>query len=257
MTNEPAARFGRVFSGEDRSTIRLAAAALPLGVVLPLIATAMHPHKEDGMDHPAVFTEYAHSGDWVAVHFAQWGAALLLFAGLLGVYHAVKGGSGLARGLARFGMFATVQAAAGITALQAVDGVALKWATENWVEGAPGEQSGTFAAAEAVRFIEQGLQSYSNILLGLSVIFLGLATAVGRTYPRWLGALATGSGVAWIVHGVMVAYVGFFDSTPRLVGMALLVVWGLIMAAVMWRNTGRERAGQRPEAATTGDTASV
>jgi hypothetical protein len=257
MTNEREARFGRLFSGEDRSTIRLAALALPLGVVLPLVATAIHPHKEDGMDHPAVFAEYARSTDWLAVHFAQWGAALLLFAGMLGVHHAVNNDSGLARGLARLGAFATVQAAAGITALQAVDGVALKWATENWVGAAPGDKRATFAAAEAVRFIEQGLQSYSNILIGLALISLGAATVAGRTYPRWLGAVAAGSGVAWMVHGLMVSYVGFFDSTPRLIGMALLVIWGPIMAVLMWRSTGHRRFEQRPQTAPTGDTVAV
>ena len=41
------------------------------------------------MDNPAVFTEYAQDSDWIAVHFAQWAAALLLFAGLLGVYYAI------------------------------------------------------------------------------------------------------------------------------------------------------------------------
>jgi hypothetical protein len=256
MTNEREARFGRT-SEKDRSTIRLAAVALPLGVVLPLVATAIHPHREDGMDHPAVFTEYAQSGDWIAVHFAQWGAAVLLFVGMVGVYHAIKSGSGLARALGRFGLFATVQAAAGITALQAVDGVALKWATENWVEATPAEERAAFAAAEAVRFIEQGLQSYSNILIGLALILLGAATTAGRTYPRWLGALAAGSGVAWVIHGVMVPYVGFFDSTPRLVGMALLVIWGLIMAVVMWRSAGRRTAEPRQEPGAVGHTVSV
>lgn len=257
MTNDREASSGRRFSGEDRSTIRLAAVVLPLGVVLPLLATAIHPHREDVMDNPAAFTEYAHAGEWFAVHFAQWGAALLLFAGLLGVYYAVKDGSGLSRGLARFGAFATVQAAAGITALQAVDGVALKWAADNWVDASPGEEAATFAAAEAVRFIEYGLQSYANILLGLAVIFLGVATAVGGTYPRWLGGLAIGSGVAWIVHGVIVTYVGLFDSTPRLVGMALLVIWGPIMATFMWRNSGRQTTGQRPDKAATSSTVTV
>jgi hypothetical protein len=223
--------------GDDTATVRLAALALPLGVVLPLIATAIHPHREDGMDNPAVFTEYAHSADWVAIHFAQWGGALLMFLGLLGVYHALKTGTGLTRGIARFALFATVQAAAAITALQAVDGIALKWATEAWVDAQGEEKTAAFAAAEVVRWTELGFQSYSNILLGLALLLFGTATAVGSSYPRWLGALAAGSGAAWILHGAVVPYVGFFDSTPRLVGMALLVVWGFAMSFLMWRRT--------------------
>ena len=70
--------------GPDAITIRLGAVALPLGIILPLIATAIHPHREDVMDNPVVFMEYAQSTSWIAVHFAQWLAALLLFVGLLG-----------------------------------------------------------------------------------------------------------------------------------------------------------------------------
>ncbi|HSE69454.1 MAG TPA: hypothetical protein VLA97_01765 [Nocardioidaceae bacterium] len=230
--------------GTDSATMRAGSVALALGVVLPLAATAVHPHREDVMDNPAVFTEYAESTSWIAVHLAQWGAALLLFAGLMAVHHALRTGSGPARALARFGLFATVQAAAAITALQAVDGVALKWATEAWVGAQGPEKTAAFAAAETVRWTELGFQSYSNILLGLALVLLGLATLAGSSYPRWLGALATGSGGAWIVHGVMVSYVGFFDSTPRLVGMALLAPWGLAMGVLMWRDA--TRGARRP-----------
>jgi hypothetical protein len=237
MTQTREARPGRRSRGDDTATIRLAAVALPLGVVLPLIATAVHPHREDGMDNPAVFAEYAHSGDWVAIHFAQWGAALLMFLGMLGAYHAIKTGSDLARGIARFALFTTVQAAAAITALQAVDGIALKWATEAWVDAQGEEKTAAFAAAEVVRWTELGFQSYSNILLGSALLLFGVATAAGSSYPRWLGAVAAGSGVAWITHGAVVPYVGFFDSIPRLLGMALLVVWGFAMSFLMWRRT--------------------
>jgi hypothetical protein len=239
-----AASAGR--PGGDAATVRLAAVTLPLGVVLPLIATAVHPHREDGMDNPAVFTEYADSATWVAVHFAQWGAALLLFVGLLGVYHALHGQSGWAQGIARLGWFATVQAAAAITALQVVDGVALKWATEAWVHAEGEQKTAAFAAAESVRWTELGFQSYSNILLGLALVLFGAATVAGSRYPRWLGALAAGSGVAWITHGAMVPYVGFFDSTPRLVAMALLVLWGLAMSVLMWRRTSRRPQAPEP-----------
>jgi hypothetical protein len=81
---------------------------------------------------------------------------------------------------------------------------------------APADQEGAaFAAAEALRWTEYSLQSFSNILLGLTPILYGLTIAVGAAYPRCLGWVAAGSGVAWIVHGLMVPYIGFFDSPPR------------------------------------------
>ena len=108
----------------ERITTRIGAVALPLGIIVLLVSEYFHPSREDPMDNPAVFLEYAQSDSWIAVHFAQWFGALLLFGGLLGVYYAIRTRSGLGAGLARFRFAAAVQAAAAITALQAVDGVA-------------------------------------------------------------------------------------------------------------------------------------
>jgi hypothetical protein len=237
---------GRRGERNDAVTIRLGAAALALGIIVPIVATAIHPHREDVMDNPTVFTEYANSHNWITVHFAQWAGALLLFGGLLGVYYAIRTNSGLATGLARLGAAAAVQAAAAITALQVVDGVALKWAVDAWASAPADHKDAAFAAAEAVRWTEYGFQSFSNILLGLALTLYGLATVVGRAYPRWLGWTAVASGVAWTVHGVMVPYVGFFDSIPRLAGQVLMGVWAFAMAYLMWRKTGQRLVKSSP-----------
>jgi hypothetical protein len=57
------------------------------------------------------------------------------------------------------------------------------------------------------------------------------------------------SGIAWIVHGLMVPYIGLFDSTPRGVAIILLSVWALFMAYLMWRNGSRRRI-RRPRSGT-------
>jgi hypothetical protein len=245
MTRTREDTHGRRLGPSGGAAIRLGAVALLAGVILPIAVTAVHPHREDVMDNPVVFTEYAQSSDWIAIHFAQWFAALLLFGGLLGVYYAIRDRSGPGSGLARFGLAATGQAAAAITALQAVDGIALKWAVDAWVAAPAEEKTAAFAVAEGIRWTEYAFQSYSNVLIGLALGLYGLAIARGTRYPRWLGWVAVGSAAAWITHGVTVAYVGLFDSTPRLVAMALLAVWALAMAPLMWRSTAdrRDRLG--------------
>jgi hypothetical protein len=52
--------------------------------------------------------------------------------------------------------------------------------------------------------------------------------------------------VAWIIHGLMVSYIGLFDSIPRLVALVLMAVWAFIMGYLMWRNgsSGRIRRAQ-------------
>jgi hypothetical protein len=160
----------------------------------------------------------------------------LLFGGLVALYHTITAKPESAAGaVARFGFGAAVLAAASLTMLQAVDGVALKWAVDNWVSAPAGRKDAAFAAAEVARWSEYAIQSYSNILLGLTFVLYGLAMALGTAYPRWLGWVAAGSGVAWIVHGLMVPYVGLFDSLPRGVALILMSAWAFGTAYAMWR----------------------
>lgn len=218
------------------ATARFGALALPLGIAVTVGATAVHPHREDVMNDPVVFAEYASRGDWITVHFAQWAGALLLAAGLIALFSALRPGSLPAR----LGLAASGQFAAAITALQVIDGVALKWAVDAWAAAPPDAETPYFAAAQALRWSEYGFQSYSNILLGLAIGLAGLAILRGATYPRWLGYVALGSAAAWIAHGTTVAYIGLFDSAPRLVGMALLALFVAGLAPRLWRH-GRDR----------------
>ena len=70
--------------GAEAITTRIGAVAFPLGIILFVVSTAIgHPSREHPMDNPAVFMEYAQDDSWIAVHFAQWFAALLLVGGLV------------------------------------------------------------------------------------------------------------------------------------------------------------------------------
>ena len=233
----------------EANTTRIGAVALPLAIILFVVSTAIHPSREDPMDNPAVFMEYAQSDSWIAVHLAQWVAVLLLFGGLVAVYFSITRRSEAGAALARFGLAMAVLTAATLTMLQSVDGVALKWAVDAWASAPAEQETAAFAAAETLRWTEYSLQSFSNILLGLTLSLYGLAIAVGTAYPRWLGLVAMVSGIAWIVHGLMVPYIGLFDSAPRGVAIILLSVWAFFIAYLMWRNGSRRRI-RRPQSAT-------
>jgi hypothetical protein len=189
-------------TGAEAITARIGAMALPLAIILFVVSTHTHP-SGDVMDNPTIFMEYARDDSWIAVHFVQWLASLLLIGGLVALYYSITIKSNAAAGVARFGSAAAVLTAASFTMLQAVDGVALKWAVDAWASAPTDQETAAFAAAEALRWTEYSLQSYSNILLGITLVLYGLAIALGTVYPRWLGGIAAGSGVAWIVHGLM------------------------------------------------------
>ena len=249
------ADYGRAVGGEAITT-RLGAAALPIGVVLTAILEVFfHPQREDPMDNPAVFMEYANSDSWTAVHLGQYFGFLLILGGLVALYYSISAQPGMGAGVAPFGLAAAVTTAASYTVLQAVDGITLKRAVDAWASAPADQQTAAFAAAEAVRWTEIGMNSLSNFLTGLTLLLLGLAIALGRgVYPRWTGWMAAVSGVAFMYNGVVeVAYKGFGPSIIKLVGLLLLAVWAFIMAVLMLRKArpvsipaGRVRRSSNP-----------
>ena len=236
--------------GDDAAiTTRIGAVALPLGIVVILVSEYFHPSREDPMDNPAVFMEYAHSDIWTTVHLAEYFGFLLLLGGLVALYYSVSARPGVGSGLAPFGLAAAVTTAASFTVLQAVDGIALKRAVDAWASAPADQATAAFAAAEAVRWTEIGMNSLSFFLSGLTLLLYGLAIGLGIVYPRWVGWMATVSGAALMYHGaVVVSYEGFGLLIPNLVGLVLLGVWAFIMAVLMWRN-GRRQPPARPEPA--------
>src|SRR5215203_1312826 len=243
----------RQLGGDDAITTRIGALALPIGVVLIAISEVFHPSRQDPMDFPAVFREYAHSNVWTTVHFGEYFGFLFLLGGLVALYYSVSARRGAGVGIAPFGFAAAVTAAASFTVLQAVAGVTLSYAVHDGVSAPASEKTVAFAAAEVARWTEIGLNGFSYFLAGLTLFIFGLAIALGRVYPRWVGLMAVVSGAALMYDGaVVVAYEGFVPSIIKLVSLLLLAVWAFLMAFLMWRNAGRHSGVRRTVASRAG-----
>jgi uncharacterized membrane protein len=219
----------------DRLTSRIGAVVFLLGLVVVVISTQLHPAHENPMDNPAVFREYAQSDLWIAVHLGQFAGFLLVIGGLVALYFSIAIRPDAAAAVARFGLAAAITTGASFTILQAVDGVALKRAVDAWASAPPDQQVAVFAAAEAIRWIEIGVNSLSFALVGLTLVIYGVALALSNDYPRWIGWLAMAAGIAHLIRGVGVAYQGFVPSIAALIGLALLALWTVVMAVSMWR----------------------
>src|SRR5829696_7682679 len=232
----------RQIGGDDAITTKMGAVALPIGIVLIAISEIFHPAREDPMDFLAVFEEYAQSNVWTTVHLGEYLGFLFLLGGLVALYYSVSARPGAGAGLAPFGLAAAVVTAASFTVLQAVDGITLRYAIDAWTSVPAPQKAAAFAAAGVGRWTEIGMNSLSYFLAGLTLFLFGLAIALGRVYPRWVGLMAAISGAAFMYNGaVEVAYEGFVPSIVKTVGLLLLAVWALVMAAFMWRNGSRRR----------------
>lgn len=224
-----------VGTGTRDGVLALAGVLLPLGVVVYTLSTMAHPAREDPNSYAPVFAEYAESGSWTAVHFAQYASALLLIGGLAALAMAVVREKASSPVLAWFGLVAASATVASFSVLFAVDGVSLKRAVDAWAAAAGSGAAGpAFAAARAIRWVEIGVNGFSFLLLGLTLMLVSAALAGSRLLPHWTAWLGLVVGLAFAAHGVMVAYVGFAPTFPAMVGLPGLFAWTLATALLIW-----------------------
>jgi hypothetical protein len=227
----------------DSALPRIGAVAGITGVLLQVAMDQMHPAHADPNDSRAAFTEYSHYGLWTVVHIGQFLGTLLLVIALLALARGLSRQSGLAGALAFLGAVTAILVAAVFTVQMAVDGVALRSAVETWSSAAPGTaKTSAFQVADGLRGLEKGLSGFFHLNNGLTLITLGLSIALGRLYPRWLGAVAVVAGVAFLVGGVVTANAGFSSDagyvlTPSLLLLAVFI-FGICIS--MWRRAAAE-----------------
>jgi hypothetical protein len=236
----------------ERSLLRMGSIGFLAGMVIFLVSTIMHPGGEDPTNHLLVFAEYAEDELWVASHIGQFAGGMLAFAGgFIALFRLLaRSESGIASALAWLGLAATIAAGSALTVLQAVDGIALKMAVDSWYAIPPSSESGddaeekekaiAFRVAEGIRWTEIAANSYFRILQGSVGIIFGVAIAASAaTLSRWIGALGVFAGVATIILGVRVAYVGFatVGSIEDTVSTWTYLAWVVILGIFMWRKT--------------------
>jgi len=233
----------------ERSILRMGSIAFLAGMVIFLVSTILHPGREDPTNHPLVFAEYAEDELWVASHIGQFAGGMLAFAGgFIALFRLLsRSESGITSALAWMGLAATIAAGSALAVLQAVDGIALKIAVDTWYAIAPspsaddgGEKAIAFRVAEGIRWTEIAANSFFRILQGSVGIIFGVAIAVSvKTLSRWIGALGVFAGVATIILGVRVAYVGFatVGSIEDTVSTWTYLAWVVILGIFMWRKT--------------------
>src|SRR3954453_3664929 len=115
---------------------RTSSVLLVSGAALAVVGGILHPHQELPNSHAAVFGEYAHSTDWVWVHYLQFLSAALVVAGFLVLGRALQR-LGVAPALVRVGDAAAAATVALIAVNMAVDGIALKRAVDAWAHALP------------------------------------------------------------------------------------------------------------------------
>lgn len=231
----------------ERPLLRLGSVAFLAGIVITIVSTLFHASSEDLTNHPIVFAVYAESDPWIAAHIGQFAGVMLVFAGgFVSLFRLLVGSeSSAASALAWLGFAVTIMAASTFAILQAVDGIALKRAVDSWYNtptasssAATEEKAIAFRVAEGIRWIEIGINSINRIIQGAVAIIFGVAIVKSALLSRWIGGVGIFAGVATVIAGVSVAYVGF-APLPIVGDMATITTfaWVVILGIFMWRKT--------------------
>jgi hypothetical protein len=180
-----------------------------VGVAVLFLGTMLHPMDALPSDAPAAFTEYALDRFWVATHLGQLVGVVLIATGFVALSWKLRAGHGGAWAL--LAGLATIASVSLAGALQAVDGVALKFAVDRWSASAEGARAAAFEAAYAVRLVEIGLASLMEMFFGATVLLYGIALVLSTAGPTWLGVFGILAGAATVISGLVKAHTGFSE----------------------------------------------
>jgi hypothetical protein len=237
----------------EHPMLRMGSVAFIAGLAIAVVSTiGLHPTGtgEELMNNPFIFGVYAEDPLWIASHIGQFAGILLIFAGgFVALYRLlVKSESATVSALAWFGLVTAIITAATFTILQAVDGIALKIATDTWYAIPPSEEERKaiyLGVAEGLRWTEWGTQAYYRMLWGAVSLIFGVAIVKSVVLRKWIGAIGIAAGVVTIASGVVMAYVGFSSARDLVADLSTLIFypWLVILGVFMWRNTREKKKG--------------
>jgi len=117
----------------QRPVLILGSVSFIVGAVIMILSTMIHPSGEDPFNHPRVLAEYANSELWVGIHIGQFVGTMMVFVGgFVAIYRLLANSeSSVISLLAWLGFALTIITASTFAILQAVDGVALKFAVDS------------------------------------------------------------------------------------------------------------------------------
>jgi hypothetical protein len=238
----------------DNRLYRVGAVATILGVIILLVRQTtelMHSMGHPGNtpeDAAASFADYAAHEHWVAAHLLEFLGFAFVFGALVVVSWRLRFGRG--RGWALLGALGAGVSLSLAAALQAVDGIALKVMVDRWADAPAESRDLLLEGAYAVRQIEGGLQALLFVVLGLTVFLYGIALVSDEGAPSWLGVMGIAASPLTVATGVVVGHAPFEGLTgvPGAlaallgIGMPLLLLWVLLLALFLFRNSGRQFA---------------
>jgi len=127
-----------------------------------------------------------------------------------------------------------------------ISGVGLTALASAWAAAPASEQANLLRVGDTLLYLLNGTwRSVHSYFHGVPFILSGLAVALSRRYPVWLGWVGVAGGTASFLGGVL-QFLGVVSGAERLVIVPAQVVslWMAAMGVLMWRRAGAARNGE-------------
>jgi hypothetical protein len=233
-------------SGETYWLLRIGSIAGIVGALLAAVGNVLHPVTPRD-DPEGVARVIADSDAWTLIHVVIIIGIICMLGGLVAVRHSIVGG--IAEALARFGMYAaTIGVTLGIATV-ILDGVGAKQLADQWAAAPDPERAVALSLVstnETLNFALAGLFNLS--FAGVPFILLGLATALSRTYPAWIGWVAAAAGVGSVAAGLVQAFTGRPTTASlilTIIGPTVISAWVFVMGILVGRKATELRRATR------------
>jgi hypothetical protein len=233
-------------SGETYWLLRIGSVAGIVGALLAAVGNVLHPVTPRD-DPEGVARVIADSDAWTLIHVVIIIGIICMLGGLVAVRHSIVGG--IAEALARFGMYAaTIGVTLGIATV-ILDGVGAKQLADQWAAAPDPERAVALSLVstnETLNFALAGLFNLS--FAGVPFILLGLATALSRTYPAWIGWVAAAAGVGSVAAGLVQAFTGRPTTASlilTIIGPTVISAWVFVMGILVGRKAAELRRATR------------
>ena len=220
----------------ERGILRIGAVCAVLGAVVSVAAGMGFGNLTNEYGTEQVLRTIAARPRWYwpTVHLG-FIAGAFLWVGAFGAL-AVSLKSGVSWALGWLGAATVIVGAAVHVADSSISGFGLNALAGAWASAPAPEQPNLLRVGDTLLYLLNGTwRSVHGYFHGVPFILSGLAVALSRRYPAWLGWVGVAGGTASFLGGVL-QFLGVVPGSERLVIVPAQVVslWMVAMGVLMW-----------------------
>ncbi len=224
---------------QERQVLKLGGVLAVLGGLAHFIILLLHGDLPDQTTEIAL-DHIAGRAEWPALKLALIVSVLLWVGAFVALASSLS--HGLSWLLSRQAVAGVVIGATVLIVEYSVMGYAVKDIADTWQAATGPEQADMVLVAEALLGVTGSLfLSVIAWLYGLPYLLMGVAVALGRGYPRWLGWAAAAAGAGALMSGTTMFLGVNLVPFPLLYGgfVIPLTIWLAVIGLLMWQRARR------------------